>query len=199
MTHKTFGEYLAARRFARLIEDLHQNVPAGVWNESDGLRRWYQLTYAARITLEILAFLQDELGALPLEEVQARRYTLIKLFDENLAKGMPYLGVDSRGQPKDYREAERFTAAAELALLAAIGVCSLAVDGKVRGLDLKARHQAVSWTPAWPDQDRGIRTSAWDLLRRLEAGTSGDDCVRGYLLGINLHRQVVRTSKPLIT
>jgi hypothetical protein len=193
LTHKTFGEYLAACRLARLVEDLHQNVPAGVWDESDGLRRWYRLTHAARITLEILAFLEDKLGTLTLKEVQTRRETLIRLFDENLANGMPYQGVDGYGLPKSYREAERFTAAAELALLAAIGVLTRIIDVKAQSLEPDARCRAVRWSPAWPDRDWEGRTSAWDVLRRLEAGTGGDHCTRGYMRGINLDYQTIRT------
>ena len=186
LTHKTFGEYLAARRLARLIEDLHRLLPAGDIDEGEGLRRWYRLTYAARVTVEILAFLENELRPLTLEELQTRRQTLIRLFDENLASGMPFLGVDGRGQPKTYREAERFTAAAELAIFAAIGVCSCSIGANPAGLKLDARCKAVRWTPAWPDRGKRRRTSAWDLLRRLEAGTNRDLCARSYMEGIDL-------------
>jgi hypothetical protein len=65
LTHKSFGEYLAARRLGRLIEDLHRLLPNGDIDEGEGLRRWYRLTYAARVTVEILEFLENELGALP--------------------------------------------------------------------------------------------------------------------------------------
>jgi hypothetical protein len=194
LTHKSFGEYLAARRLARLIKDLHRLLPAGDIDESEALRRWYRLTHAARVTVEILMFLGGALGALTLEKVQARRATLIQLFNENLDAGMPFQGVDSKSQPRTYREAERATAAAELALFAAIGVCTCMIIDKTLGMELAARRLAARWSPAWPDRENDLRTSAWDLLRRLEAGTRNDRCIRSYMLGINLDHQVLRTN-----
>jgi uncharacterized protein YjbI with pentapeptide repeats len=193
LTHKTFGEYLTARRLARLIEDLHRKLPEGDIDEGEGLRRWYRLTHAARITMEILVFLENELGPLSLEELQAQRQTIIRLFDENLVSGMPFQGVDGRGQPKTYREAERFTAAAELALLGAIGMLTRNIDAKAKILVPDARCRAVRWSPAWPDRDRGVRTSAWDLLRRLGVGKWREDCALASMRGIDLERQVLRT------
>ena len=193
LTHKSFGEFLAARRLARLIEDLHQNVPAGMWDESDGLRRWYRLTHAARVSLEILTFVENELSPLMLEELQPRRQTLIRLFDENLASGMPFYGVDGYGQPKTYREAEQFTAAAELALFAAIGVSTRVMIEKTEGLQPEVRRRAVGWSPAWPDREREPRISAWDLLRRLDTRKLRELCAHGYMYGINLDHQILRT------
>jgi hypothetical protein len=192
LTHKTFGEYLAARRLARLVEDLHRLMPSGDIDAAEGLRRWYRLTHAARITLEILKFLENELLALPLDEVQTRRATLIALFDENLAVGMPFQGVEAHGQPMTYREAERFTAAAELALFASIGVCTRAIIGKTSAMVPETQRQAVRWTPTWVDRNQEMRLSARDLLLRLEAGMIGDPCARGSMQGIDLDHQILR-------
>ncbi len=192
LTHKTFGEYLAACRLARLIDDLHRLLPAGDIDDGEGLRRWYRLTHGARITVEILDFLEEELDRpsfsnelrrsrqqpvlepRSLDAISTRRDTLIELFNANLVKGMPFEGVDGSGQPKTYRQAERFTAAAELALVAAIGVCTRLMIEKTEGLKPEERRQAVGWSPVWPDRDQEVRTSAWDLLRRLEVGTAND-------------------------
>ena len=194
LTHKTFGEYLVARRLVQLIDDLHRLLPRGVINEAEGLRRWYRLTYAARITLEILSFLHNELAVLPRQEVEARRAMLIKLFDANLASGMPFQGVDGQGQPRTYREAEQFTAAAELALFAAIGVCTRVIIVKTEELELSDRRQAVGYLLTWPLSDQDSRTSAWNLLRRLEAGTARELCARGCMQGINLDHQILHTN-----
>ena len=115
LTHKTFGEYLAARRLARLIEDLHRLLPAGDIDDGEGLRRWYRLTHAARITgnpgvpgggTHRPSFANDlrrsaaSLEPRSLDEIGTRRDMLIELFNENLANGMPYEGVDGPGQPR---------------------------------------------------------------------------------------------------
>ena len=209
LTHKTFAEYLAACRLARLIDDLHRLLPAGDIDDGEGLRRWYRLTHGARITVEILGFLEEELNRpsfandlrrsrqqsvlepRSLDEIGTRRDMLIELFNANLVKGMPFEGVDGSGQPRTYREAERFTAAAELALVAAIGVCTRLMIEKTEELESEARRQAVGWSPAWPDRDQEARTSAWDLLRRLESGTARDLCARGYMPGIDLGHQIL--------
>ena len=193
LTHKTFGEYLAARRLRRLIEELHRLLPIGDIDEGEGLRRWYRLTHAARVTVEILSFLGNEFTALQLDEVQLRRNTLIRLFDENLARGMPFQGVDGLGQPRTYREAEQLTAAAELALFAAIGVLSRVIIKKTEELEQKAQRQAVCWPPNWSHRNQGQRTTILDMLRRLESGRERDLALEMSFSGASLDHQYLVT------
>ena len=193
LAHKTFGEYLAARRLVRLVEDLHENVSAGVWDEGEGLRRWYQLTYSARVTREILAFLGGELGDLTPEEVGARRGTLIKLFDENLRIGMPNEGVDDNGKARNYREAQKFTAAAELALIAVINQYTVAIIDGLRGKEEEESVTLIRWWPKWENLRGGLRTGLWDLLRRLQHGASDETLILSCLNGIGFDNQAART------
>jgi len=189
LTHKSFGEYLAARRLWRLMRTLHDAVDGGHINAEKGLRRWYRQTCATRITQEILSFLRGELEAQRLDDIHVIRHSLIVLFNGNLARGMP-LGEERPRPPECYRELQRFAAAAELALLAAISTCSTAMLSHVKGQPQGEQAQAVRWSPDWPDRNvEGERHSLWDLLRRLQHDTRSDAIPVQSLTGIDMVKQ----------
>jgi len=192
LTHKTFGEYLAARRLLRLIVDLHEFLTSNDIDDREALRRWYRWTHAARITPEIVAFLEGELRALEVAKLQSLRGSLIRLFDRSLRTGMAYESVEGVRQPANQREAQQFDASAELALFAAIGACTEAIIHGTADLPIEERRRRVRWSPDWPDHQLEARTSAWDLLRRLEAGTARDPLVRRFMQGLDLSYQVLR-------
>ncbi len=191
LTHKSFGEYFAAKCLLRLVEILHRSAQDTEFEEEDGLRRWYRWTHAARITQEILDFLQGELRELGLDEISARRATLIRLFDRNLRTGMAHLTIDGVPAPEHFRQAQQRDAAAELALFTLIGACTAVLVEQTGTLPADERRAIIGWSPAWPDRDLPERTSAWDLLRRLEAGTAEDRLVRRRMLGMNPEGQTV--------
>jgi hypothetical protein len=193
LTHKSFGEYFAALRLFRLVESLHRAAHDPDFEEEDGLRRWYRWTHAARITLEILAFLEGELRELSVEAIRARRETLIRLFNRNLRTGMAHLTIDGVTSAANSREAQQRDAAAELALFTVLGACSAVLIEKTEDLDRDQRRRIVAWSAAWLDRGSSERTSTWDLLRRLEAGTAFDPIAGRYMLGMDLTQQVVRT------
>lgn len=192
LTHKTFGEYLAARRLLRLIGDLHDLLTSDDIDGREALRRWYRMTHAARITPEIVAFLEGELRVLAVEAVHRRRASLIRLFNHNLRTGMAHESVEGARQPANRREAQQFDASAEFALFAAVGACTEAIIHGTADLPIEEWRKRVRWSPAWPDHQLEARTSAWDLLRRLEAGTARDPFVRRFMQGLDLRCQVLR-------
>ena len=114
LTHKSFGEYLAAKRILRLAENLRSGLEGSHIDEEEGCKRWFDRTHRARITHEILGFLQGELDALDLKGLAPLRASLIQLFDHNLATGMPAKGEGSRAVRTHANNAE-------LALFATIG------------------------------------------------------------------------------
>jgi hypothetical protein len=193
LTHKSFGEYFAALRLCRLVHDLHRWLAEDEIDGEEALRRWYRWTHAARITQEILAFVEGELRELSVDEIGARRGTLIRLFDRNLRTGMAHLTIDGVAAPAHFRDAQGYDAAAELALVTVLGACSAVLIEKTATFSDDERRTIVGWSPAWPDRDLPERTSAWDLLRRLEAGTARDSIVRRYMMGMDLTQQIVRT------
>ena len=61
------------------------------------------------------------------DDVYSLRAALISLFNRNLRTGMAHEAINDVRPPAHFREAQRFDAAAELALFAAIGCCSSAI------------------------------------------------------------------------
>jgi hypothetical protein len=140
---------------------------------------------------EILTFIEGELRELALEEIRERRDTLIGLFNHTLRTGMAHLTMKGVPTPETFREAQERDAAAELALFTMLGACSAVLLEKTAYVDRDKRRKIVAWSPAWPAQHR--RTSAWDLLRRLQAGRALNWIVRHYMLGMDLTQQILRT------
>ena len=193
LTHKSFGEYFAALRLMRLIEELYEPLSENGSNGQKALQHWYRCTFAARITAEILGFLEGELRLLTLDMVHVRRATLIRLLSHSLRTGIALAGCNDVLTPRDFREAQHFDATAELALVAAIGTCCKVLIEKSGGQEVEHQRSVVRWSPDWPDSNYKQRTSAWDLLRKLEAGTALDPRARRYMQGIDLDRQVIHT------
>ena len=79
-THKSFGEYLTARRLVRELSDLHENVsnPRVRYTEDDALRDWYQLTGPKAVSVDLLWFLRDEVALRDDAEVGAWQNTLTR-------------------------------------------------------------------------------------------------------------------------
>jgi hypothetical protein len=134
-THKSFGEYLAARRLVRGLSEISQALAAGGpygMREEGALEEWAKLTGPASLTHEILAFLRDEVA---LQDKQAAtavtaagphplaapwQATLVKLISFMLQRGMPMekLGIQR------YQEMDAQARNAETALLAALDACA---------------------------------------------------------------------------
>jgi uncharacterized protein YjbI with pentapeptide repeats len=137
-----------------------------------------------------LTFIEGELRELALEEIRERRDTLIGLFNHTLRTGMAHLTMKGVPTPETFREAQERDAAAELALFTMLGACSAVLLEKTAYVDRDKRRKIVAWSPAWPAQRR---TSAWDLLRRLQAGRALNWIVRHYMRGMDLTQQILRT------
>ena len=188
LTHKSFGEYLAAKRILRLTEKLRSDLNGDHIDEEEGCKRWFGRTHGARITFEILGFLRGEFQSLGLDELKDLRAALIKIFDHNLGHGMPVKGDGSRA-------VRTHADNAELALLASIGAASRAILGKVENLPKEEQADAVRWQPAWTDTaSERNRHNLDDLLRRLQHDTAGDPIPLHSLTGISIIGEAVQSS-----
>ena len=151
-THKSFGEYLAARRIARWMEDIHEERVRNRSNRrrglsvEDALVRWIEITGPTALDYDLLAFLKREVSLrLTPEVAEEWRKTFAELFGDQLNHGLPL----HRQQLPTFQEMARQARNAEEALLAA-HYCSASA----------ARTRS---TIQWPDQS-AIR----DLLGRLD-------------------------------
>jgi hypothetical protein len=188
LTHKSFGEYLAARRLLRMIETLRTRLEDPDYEEADGLRLWYRRTHAAEITMEIADFLVRELRVISVDDVHSLRAALIRLFNRTLRTGMAHEVCADERPPAHFREAQRFDAAAELALFVAIGCCSSAIVETTEDWHIDERRAKVQWSPEWPDHELDKRTSAWSLLRRISTAPVPVIVLARCLWGIDLQK-----------
>ena len=120
-THKSFGQFLTARRIVRQMRMIHQKIgPKGDRDDVlDALRRWLALCGPAVMDHDLLNFLRSEVAfrAQGTAESDATgwRHTLARLFDDCVQVGMPLPEGNFRA-----REAERRVRNAEVALLASL-------------------------------------------------------------------------------
>ncbi len=125
-THKSFGEYLAARRVvratAKVIRELDSRAksPDEGWDEKDALKHWAQVCGKSAISRYLHVFFLNEIALHKVAELQQWQSCLTKLFSHMLQHGMPMelLPVQS------FREAYFQSCNAEEALLVALNACA---------------------------------------------------------------------------
>jgi uncharacterized protein YjbI with pentapeptide repeats len=94
-THKSFGEYLTAKRIvreARLISkklEERQHDPDEGWNERDALHRWAMLCGPSEIDEYLINFIFDEMSLQDKADIAKWQKTLCHLIGFMLEHGMP--------------------------------------------------------------------------------------------------------------
>ena len=126
-THKSFGEFLTARRIVRGIARIHaeverrENNPDEGWDEKEALKLWVHLCGPTALSEYLARFLSDEIMRREVKEVHKWQLTLIRLFSQTLKSGIPMEQTDV----KSFRQAMIQSRNAEEALLAAISSCAV--------------------------------------------------------------------------
>jgi Pentapeptide repeats (8 copies) len=127
-THKSFGEYLTARRIVRWLDDTNaqreenrENRRRG-WTEEHALVQWVELAGPSALDSDLGAFLQREVALRDRELVTRWRKTFSELFDDQLTHRLPMHTLQVT-----YREMTRQARNAEEALLVAHFCCASAV------------------------------------------------------------------------
>ena len=117
-THKSFAEFLTARRLVREITEMHDlmNRKRNRHTTDAALSAWLALCGPAAMDYDLFDMLGAEVAAFPAEEVAGWRRTLTALFQECVQAGMPWPGTAEERA----RAAERRVRNAEVALLAAL-------------------------------------------------------------------------------
>jgi len=125
-THKSFGEYLAARRVVRAIDRVSRELkrrasnPDEGWDEQDALKHWAQICGPRAMSRYLHAFLLNEVRLRSRPELESWQERLIRLFNFVLRHEMPMEQL----QIATFREAMFQSANAEEALLVALNVCA---------------------------------------------------------------------------
>lgn len=161
-THKSFGEYLTAKRIVRLMALMqqqlsrHQEDPDIGWNERECLKRWVEVCGPSTLDEYLLGFLRDEVRSQNVQQVSKWQQTLCSLIGFMLRQGMPMEALQPR---PSYLEETRQARNAEEALLVALSTCPW-VTRTISDID-------------WPD-----RAAFGTWLARLQGQRTGENnCV----------------------
>ncbi|BDI17313.1 hypothetical protein ANSO36C_31150 [Nostoc cf. commune SO-36] len=126
-THKSFGEYLTAKRIVREVKLIHkklkdrQDDPDEGWDEREALTRWAILCGASPMDEYLFKFVADEMGLQNPSDVSNWQQTLCNLISFMLRHGMPMERLTPR---PDFQEENRQACNAEEALLAVLNSCT---------------------------------------------------------------------------
>jgi len=125
-THKSFGEYLAARRIVRTIERVSRELnrrtdnPDEGWDEREALKHWAQICGPSAISRYLHVFLFNEIKLRAVKEVTQWQGLFTKLFSYMLRHGMPMEQLPI----KAFKETLFQSRNAEEALLVALNACA---------------------------------------------------------------------------
>lgn len=135
-THKSFGEYLTARRIVRAIErvnrELHSRAkdPDCGWDKRDALKHWAQIFGPSVISQYLYIFFLNEMRLRPVQDLAQWQGQFSKLFGYMLQHGMPMEQL----QILTFKDAVFQSRNAEEALLAALNACAR-VNGRVSEIE----------------------------------------------------------------
>ena len=127
-THKSFGEYLTARRIVREVRLIHKKLedrktdPDEGWDEREALKRWAILCGSSAMDEYLFKFVMDEVRLEHLQDsshVAKWQQTFCHLIWFMLLHGMPMERLDLR---PNFQEQNRQARNSEDSLLAILGV-----------------------------------------------------------------------------
>ncbi len=167
--HKSFGEYLVARRIVGLVAQIHKSIeqrfsdPEEGWTQKDALGRWAKLCGPTAIDAYILTFVIDEV-ALFTADAEKWQETFARLIEYVLRHGNP---IEELRLPT-YLTETTFARNSEEALLAAIGACGT-VTSSACNIDWPSETSFGTWISRLRGQGSimGRSRSAWQFIGRL--------------------------------
>ncbi|MDD2852828.1 MAG: hypothetical protein PHY09_13135 [Desulfuromonadaceae bacterium] len=104
-THKSFGEYLTARRIVRAMERIdreclhRQDNPGEGWDDKMALEHWVQVCGPSAITGYLNTLLINELKLRELSQIKRWQNCFVKLFNYMLRHWMPMEKLNSKWKP----------------------------------------------------------------------------------------------------
>ena len=126
-THKSFGEYLTARRIVRALKKIDKELknkeedPDEGWDTKQALTRWINICGMSAIDEYLFNFICQEISLQDREIVKQWQQNLCYLIGYMLCQGMPMEKIDPR---PSYKEECRQSRNAEEALLVVLNSCA---------------------------------------------------------------------------
>ncbi len=161
-THKSFGEYLAARRLVHamqeIVEERQRRIDKGGnkgWSEADALQHWAKWCGPTALSRYIHEFLMAEIALVDKEEVAKLQEHFTSLFNHLLSHGMP---MEKLLLPT-FQDALFQSRNAEESLLAALNACA-----RVTQQVSQIAHPSRSAFGAWFKRIQGQRSGAESVL-----------------------------------
>ena len=186
-THKSFGEYLIARRLVIFVHEAfitfqrsHQ-IPEIEWDEQFMLRKWFELFGPSEITEYLFGFIQDEIRqkfnmAGGIEELLQMQKMIISFLNRVIRSGFPNPTLRKKmfNESKECRNAEE-------ALFIFHAIISKET-GKLSNVD-------------WPEE-----TSFWKMLNRLQIKVPPTrNVINNSLNSLNVSNQKLNNSTFYLT
>lgn len=146
-THKSFSEYLAARRIASVVAHLHdemerreENIDSG-YDERRALEDWLKLCGPVAMDRYVFDFIRNEMLLREIAEVGKWQDSLIRLINFVLRNGMP---VDRLSPRPAFQEEYRQARNAEESLLCLLNICATITE-RVSVIDWPTPHACGEW------------------------------------------------------
>ena len=168
-THKSFGEYLTARRIVRQIEQIdhelaeaEKNLDRGI-DEQEALVRWAQCCGPAKIDGYLYSFVAAEVALKDLETCARWQKRVLHLIGHLLRQGMPMTKLDL----PNYLEMKIQARNAEEALLVVHSACAQVTE-KVYKMKWPSRTAAGDWIHQLRGQRDETESTALSCLHHLD-------------------------------
>jgi Pentapeptide repeats (8 copies) len=199
-THKSFGEYLAAKRvvrgMARIDDELarrRENLDSG-WDERQALKHWAELCGVAVMDEYVFRFLCNEIRLHSPEQLCQWQQTFCRLIEVMLRQGMPMeiLGL------KTYHEQTHQARNAEESLFAALNACARVTE-EFSQINWPTPEAFGDWVARLQGQRKNYKNPlAFDCFGWLDLTQvvlADRDLVRANLDGVNLDGAHLRGTK----
>ena len=145
-THKSFGEYLTARRIVREVENIHKKVKRHKKDPDDGislrgaLEQWAKISGQTMVDDYLFGFLKDEIAARKKNTVKKWQKTFAKMLGSAVNDNMPMEKLNLA----NFKEMLRQSCNAESSLLVIYNACFLRTQSVI-DIDWENRGSFQAW------------------------------------------------------
>jgi Pentapeptide repeats (8 copies) len=191
-THKSFGEYLTARRIVRGVKrindelKLRQNDYEKGWDEVTALVHWVELCGKTAFDDYLMGFVRDEIALVSIEVLTEWQTTLSNLINHVLRQGTPMEKLTPEKR-LTFKEETRQARNAEEALLVALNACAM-ITKEVSAVSFPDDFSIRKWLNRLDSHITNQNLSHLNLVRVSLAGEIlfGANLAKTNLAGANL-------------